>query len=518
MSNNTYQHVSNESKYVKFDPVGSNFPDTVTTVQSALSKISNIGVNGIPDATMEVKGIAMIASEQEVLDGINNSKIVTPATLATRLLYPNATETKYGLTRYSTNEETLEGSDNNSSITPQKLKYHTDDVFQNRYSSESSNGVIKISSTPAALAGVDDTTAMTPLKTQKLAIKLISQIAPSEDIASESVRGVVQLSTVAQTRQGTLREGYAISPYTFMNSVATQKYKGVIRLGTQSEINSNLGDVAVTGETLNGRGATGSMRGVVKLTTQAGIAPEGDSSGALAWNADVINTRGGQTINGSLNLDHLTANGIWSRGGMWKNGDQPVATERYASERVPVGTIMMFAGDSAPPGWVMCHGGTVSGDQYPDYRNTVGTRFGGDWNNPGIPDMRGLFVRGAGTGGHILNQRGQDGYGKDRLGVGCDGMHVGGVQAQQMSYHKHVGAWGENGNNRGYAPFGASNGSGYLGNGRSADWDNHLFFTNDGFEMGGARDSFGTLNREGLIGYETRPWNISLNYIIKIHY
>ncbi|HCS4649677.1 TPA: hypothetical protein ORP60_004574, partial [Escherichia coli] len=47
---------------------------------------------------------------------------------------------------------------------------------------------------------------------------------------------------------------------------------------------------------------------------------------------------------------------------------------------------------------------------------------------------------------------------------------------------------------------------------------NHLFFTNDGFEMGGARDSFGTLNREGLIGYETRPWNISLNYIIKIHY
>ena len=366
------------------------------------------------------------------------------------------------------------------------------------------------------MAGVDDTTAMTPLKTQKLAIKLISQIAPSEDTASESVRGVVQLSTVAQTRQGTLREGYAISPYTFMNSVATQEYKGVIRLGTQSEINSNLGDVAVTGETLNGRGATGSMRGVVKLTTQAGIAPEGDSSGALAWNADVINTRGGQTINGSLNLDHLTANGIWSRGGMWKNGDQPVATERYASERVPVGTIMMFAGDSAPPGWIMCHGGTVSGDQFPDYRNVVGTRFGGDWNNPGVPDMRGLFVRGAGTGGHILNQRGQDGYGKDRLGVGCDGMHVGGVQAQQMSYHKHAGGWGEY--NRSEGPFGASVYQGYLGTRKYADWDNASYFTNDGFELGGPRDALGTLNREGLIGYETRPWNISLNYIIKVHY
>ncbi|EPO7485212.1 tail fiber protein [Escherichia coli] len=516
MSNNTYQHVSNESVYVEFDPVGSNFDSSITNVQTALASISAYGVKGVPDASETEKGVIQLATEQEVLDGFNSTKAVTPATLNARLQYPNASETQYGVTKYATQEEAIAGTLDTVSITPLKLNQTIDNTFSTRYSTETTNGVIKIATQTAALAGSDDTTAMTPLKTQQLAIKLISQIAPNNDPASESITGVVRLATVAQTRQGTLREGYAISPYTFMNSVATQEYKGVIRLGTQAEINSNLGDVAVTGETLNGRGATGSMRGVVKLTTQAGVAPEGDSSGALAWNADVINTRGGQTINGSLNLDHLTANGILSRGGMWKNGDQPVATERYASERVPVGTIQMFAGDSAPPGWVLCHGGTISGDQFPDYRNVVGTRFGGDWNNPGIPDMRGLFVRGAGTGSHILNNRGQDGYGKDRLGVGCDGMHVGGVQAQQMSYHKHAGGWGEY--QRHEAPFGASVYQGYLGTRKYADWDNASYFTNDGFELGGHRDALGTLNREGLIGYETRPWNISLNYIIKVHY
>lgn len=516
MSNNTYQHVSNESVYVEFDPTRSNFDSSITNVQAALASISAYGVKGVPDASEAEKGVIQLATEQEVLDGFNSTKAVTPATLNARLQYPNASETQYGVTKYATQEEAIAGTLDTVSITPLKLNQTIDNTFSTRYSTETTNGVIKIATQTAALAGSDDTTAMTPLKTQQLAIKLISQIAPNNDPASESITGVVRLATVAQTRQGTLREGYAISPYTFMNSVATQEYKGVIRLGTQAEINSNLGDVAVTGETLNGRGATGSMRGVVKLTTQAGVAPEGDSSGALAWNADVINTRGGQTINGSLNLDHLTANGIWSRGGMWKNGDQPVATERYASERVPVGTIQMFAGDSAPPGWVLCHGGTISGDQFPDYRNVVGTRFGGDWNNPGIPDMRGLFVRGAGTGSHILNNRGQDGYGKDRLGVGCDGMHVGGVQAQQMSYHKHAGGWGEY--QRHEAPFGASVYQGYLGTRKYSDWDNASYFTNDGFELGGHRDATGTLNREGLIGYETRPWNISLNYIIKVHY
>lgn len=514
---NTLKHISDKSEYKSFDPAGTAFPSTVTNVQEALGSLNKIALDGfIPAASETTPGLIRLATTQEVLDGISPDSAVTPATLKARLDIPTqATETYVGITRYATDAEAIAGTVTDAAIVPSSLKATIDNVFTVRVGTENNLGVLRISTEDAALAGTDDTTAMSPLKVA-LAIGKATAALPTYSTATQTVSGLVRIATNAEVQAGTLGDGVAISPAGLNARTATQDRAGIIRLGNQSEINNSADGVAVTGATLNGRGATTDTRGVVRLTTQAGVAPGGDGAGALAWNADVINTRGGQTINGSLNLDTFTANGIWSRGGMWKNGDQPVATERYAGERVPVGTVLQFAGDSAPPGWIMCHGGTVSGDNFPDYRNVVGTRFGGDWNNPGVPDMRGLFVRGAGTGGHILNHRGGDGYGKDRLGVGCDGMHVGGVQAQQMSYHKHAGGWGEYQRNE--APFGASVYQGYLGTRKYSDWDNASYFTNDGFELGGGRDSLGTLNREGLIGYETRPWNMSLNYIIKVHY
>ena len=84
-NNNTYQHVSNESIYVEFDPTGSNFPDTITNVQAALAAISPSGVNGVPEATTTTPGIIQIATPQEVIDGLDKSKAVTPASLYARV-------------------------------------------------------------------------------------------------------------------------------------------------------------------------------------------------------------------------------------------------------------------------------------------------------------------------------------------------------------------------------------------------------------------------------------------------
>lgn len=525
MSNNTYQHVSNESRYVKFDPTGTNFPAEITDVQAAIAAISPAGVNGVPDASSTTKGILFLATEQEVIDGTDNTKAVTPATLATRLSYPNATETVYGLTRYSTNDEAIAGVNNESSITPAKFTVALNNAFETRVSTESSNGVIKISSLPQALAGADDTTAMTPLKTQQLAIKLIAQIAPSETTATESDQGVVQLATVAQVRQGTLREGYAISPYTLMNSTATEEYKGVIKLGTQSEVNSNNASVAVTGATLNGRGSTTSMRGVVKLTTTAGSQSGGDASSALAWNADVIHQRGGQTINGTLRINNtltIASGGANITGTVNMTGGyiqgKRVVTQNEIDRTIPVGAIMMWAADSLPSdAWRFCHGGTVSASDCPLYASRIGTRYGGSSSNPGLPDMRGLFVRGSGRGSHLTNPNvnGNDQFGKPRLGVGCTGGYVGEVQKQQMSYHKHAGGFGEYDDS---GAFGNTRRSNFVGTRKGLDWDNRSYFTNDGYEIDPAsqRNSKYTLNRPELIGNETRPWNISLNYIIKV--
>lgn len=524
-NNNTYQHVSNESLYVEFDPTGSNFPSSVINVQDALAAISPAGVNGVPGATTTIKGIVMLATPQEVIDGIDNTKAVTPATLAGRLAYPNATETEYGLTRYATNAEAIDETTNVASITPAKLKVGLDNAFATRYSTEASNGVIKISSTPQALAGADDTTAMTPLKVQQLAIKLISQIAPNNDTATESVTGVVRLATVAQARQGTLRDGYAISPYTFMNAVATDTNKGVIKLGTQAEINANNASVAVTGATLNGRGATTALRGVTRLTTTAGSQSGGDAASVLAWNADVIHQRGGQTINGTLRVNNtltIAAGGANITGTVNMTagniGGQRIVTENMLTDDVPVGTIIMWAGASAPNDkWRMCTGGSVAAASYPAYNSVVGTRFGGNAANPGIPDMRGLFVRGAGRGAALsaAADNGNDQFGKPRLGVGCTGAGLGQVQKQQMSYHKHAGGWGEHDDS---GTFGNTRRANFAGARKGIDWDNRSYFTNEGYEVDPVdqRNSRYTMNRPELIGNETRPWNISLNYLIKV--
>lgn len=524
-NNNTYQHVSNESRYVEFDPVGSNFPSNIINVQAALAAISPAGVNGVPNATTSVRGIMLLATPQEVIDGIDNTKAVTPATLAGRLAYPNATETVYGLTRYATSAETIAGTIGVASITPAKLKVGLDNAFATRYATESANGVIKISSAPQALAGADDTTAMTPLKVQQLAIKLISQIAPNNDAASESVTGVVRLATVAQARQGTLRDGYAISPYTFMSAIATDTNKGVIKLGTQAEVNANNSSVAVTGATLNGRAATTSARGVTRLTTTSGSQSGGDAASALAWNADVIHQRGGQTINGTLRINNaltVAAGGANINGTVNMSagniGGQRIVTENMLTDDVPVGTIIMWSGASVPNDkWRMCTGGSVSAASYPAYNSVVGTRFGGNAANPGIPDMRGLFVRGAGRGAALsaAADNGNDQFGKPRLGVGCTGGGLGQVQKQQLSYHKHAGGFGENDDS---GAFGNTRRSNFPGARKGLDWDNRSYFTNEGYEIDAVsqRNARYTMNRPELIGTETRPWNISLNYLIKV--
>ncbi|CAD2272783.1 baseplate wedge subunit and tail pin [Shigella phage vB_SsoM_JK08] len=59
MSNNTYQHVSNESKYVKFDPTGSNFPGTVTTVQSAFPNVES-AINDVRNMAEQPVGAVLV--------------------------------------------------------------------------------------------------------------------------------------------------------------------------------------------------------------------------------------------------------------------------------------------------------------------------------------------------------------------------------------------------------------------------------------------------------------------------
>lgn len=75
---------------------------------------------------------------------------------------------------------------------------------------------------------------------------------------------------------------------------------------------------------------------------------------------------------------------------------------------VPSGTVKMFAGSSAPTGYVFCDGTAYSRTTYLSLFTAIGTTFGsGDGSTTfNVPDYRGIFPRGAGTNGTLKNANG----------------------------------------------------------------------------------------------------------------
>lgn len=70
---------------------------------------------------------------------------------------------------------------------------------------------------------------------------------------------------------------------------------------------------------------------------------------------------------------------------------------------IPVGVIEMFAGSTAPNGWLVCDGSTVSRKTYGDLFKIIGTTYGAGNSNDTftLPDMRGRCPIGVGTGTYV---------------------------------------------------------------------------------------------------------------------
>lgn len=65
---------------------------------------------------------------------------------------------------------------------------------------------------------------------------------------------------------------------------------------------------------------------------------------------------------------------------------------------MPVGTIVPFAGSTAPEGWLLCNGGSFpTTDKTEDLFAVIGYTYGGSDNQFMVPDLRQTFVMGATT-------------------------------------------------------------------------------------------------------------------------
>ena len=76
-----------------------------------------------------------------------------------------------------------------------------------------------------------------------------------------------------------------------------------------------------------------------------------------------------------------------------------------------IGNIMMFAGNFAPVGWMLCNGQMLSISSYTSLFSIIGTRYGGDGRTVfALPDFRGRVSiqqgQAPGLSPYILGQRG----------------------------------------------------------------------------------------------------------------
>lgn len=106
------------------------------------------------------------------------------------------------------------------------------------------------------------------------------------------------------------------------------------------------------------------------------------------------------------------------------------------------GTVLPFAGETAPNGWLLCYGQAVSRTAYPTLFATIGTTFGaGDGSTTfNLPDLRGRVPAGKDNmGGTPANRLTTAGSGVDGPTLGA----AGGSQAHtlttaQMPAHAHT--------------------------------------------------------------------------------
>jgi len=163
----------------------------------------------------------------------------------------------------------------------------------------------------------------------------------------------------------------------------------------------------------------------------------------------------------------------------------PFAVRSEHSENgVPPGTILPFGGTTAPDGYLLCDGSSVSQADYADLFAAIGTAWGtvDDGTHFNLPDLRGRFLRGHDGG------LGRDPDAADRSACnagGAEGDNVGSVQTDEFKSHNHV-----------LSSIGMGNP------------------VNDGSGTNTVRtDTSGNTGNSG--GKETRPINAGVKFIVK---
>lgn len=184
--------------------------------------------------------------------------------------------------------------------------------------------------------------------------------------------------------------------------------------------------------------------------------------------------------------------------GAYIPADLPGGTRRIDVDAImPVGTVIQTARTTAPTGFLACDGSAVSRTTYANLFSAIGTTYGtGDGSTTfNLPDMRGLFPRGAGAHGTMTKA----------AGGAFDGGSVG--AASNDSFQGHIHRITDSIDGFGTVASGSINNAG-------GNRGNILSNSPDGRVEARVMSTDGT-NGTPRTGNETKPASMSLLYCIK---
>lgn len=180
----------------------------------------------------------------------------------------------------------------------------------------------------------------------------------------------------------------------------------------------------------------------------------------------------------------------------------PYAEAAGNAAGVPSGTIVPYAGETIPQGWLLCDGSAVSRTEYANLYAAIKTAWGHGDNATtfNLPDLRGMFLRG------VSRDSGTNTDADSRIPRkegGNSGNNVGSYQGDAI---RNITG-------------------GFLSFDRASNTYNEGIYSiqsrwSTGVRGGGSADNWGTIMKSDAsrvvpVGADNRPQNVYVNYIIK---